>query len=74
MSWDKESSGRRFAETYRLPFPVGHDANGRIALLYRVEATPNSVFIDKAGVVVRQVEGAMQESSFEREIEKLLAN
>jgi peroxiredoxin len=73
MSWDKDSAGRRFAEEHRLPFPVGRDADGRIAGLYRVESTPHSFFIDKSGVVQHRVEGAMEESAIEREIEKLLA-
>lgn len=73
MSWDREAAGRRFVDTYRLPFPVGRDADGSIALLYKVESTPHTFFIDRAGVIRRRVEGAMAEAEFEREIEKLLA-
>lgn len=74
MSWDKEAAGRRFAQEQALPFPVGRDADGRIADLYRVESTPHSFFIDRRGVIRHRVEGAMQESVIQQEIEKLLAS
>ena len=72
MSWDKESAGRKFAEEYKLPFPVGRDGDAKIATLYKVESTPHSFFIDKSGVLRRRVEGAMNEVDLEREIERLL--
>jgi peroxiredoxin len=72
MSWDKEAAGRRFAEEYKLPFPVGRDGDGAIATLYKVEATPHSFFIDKTGILRRRVEGSMDEGDFQREIEKLV--
>jgi peroxiredoxin len=72
-SWDKDSPARKFVEEYRLTFPVGRDADARIASLYKVESTPHSFFIDKAGILKRRVEGAMDEADLEREIQKLLA-
>lgn len=74
MAWDKEAGGRKFVEDYKLPFTVGRDGDARIATLYKVEATPNSFFINRAGILQRRVEGAMDEADLEREIEKLLTS
>jgi len=76
VSWDKESSARKFAEEYRLPFPVGHDAKAVIGTPYEVESTPANFFIDKNGVLVERKIGAFEgdlEAAFSSRIEKLLA-
>ncbi len=74
--WDKDAPARKFAEDYRLPYPVGRDSGGAIGGAYGVDATPTSFFIDRNGVVVERVDGefpgdAMDE--FSHRIEKLLA-
>lgn len=78
VTWDKEAPAKRFVEEYRLPFPVGHDADGRIGDLYGVEAVPTSFFIAKDGKVVDRVEGASEdvkeiETGLEERIGWLLA-
>jgi cytochrome c biogenesis protein CcmG/thiol:disulfide interchange protein DsbE len=73
VNWDKEADAKRFVEQYRLPFPVGRDADGRIGSLYGMEATPTSVFIAKDGKLVERHEGGLEEADFEHRIEKLLA-
>ncbi len=73
-SWDSESGGRKFVEDYRLPYTVGRDGDAKISTLYKVDATPNTFFIDKAGILRRHVEGEMSEADFEREIEKILTS
>jgi peroxiredoxin len=74
MSWDKEAGGRKFVEEYKLPFTVGRDGDEKIKNLYKVEATPSTFFIDKAGILRRRVDGEMAEADIEREIEKLLTS
>lgn len=74
--WDKEGPARKFAEDFRLPFPVGRDSSGTIGKAYRVDATPASFFIDKKGILVERVDGAFEtdmDGEFSRRIEKLLA-
>lgn len=78
VAWDTEGGAKKFVEAYRLPFPVGRDAGGRIAGLYAVEATPTTFFIGKDGKVVSRVDGAPEEvaairAGLEQRIEKLLA-
>jgi len=72
--WDKEPDAKRFIEQYRLPFPVGRDANGGIAILFGVEATPTSLFIAKDGKLIERVEEGMEEAAFERRITSLLTS
>jgi len=72
--WDKEADAKQFIEQYRLPFPVGRDAGGRLGSLFGVEATPTSIFITKDGKLLERVEGGMEEAAFERRITALLTN
>ena len=59
-------------EVYKVTYPVGRDASGTIGKLYGIEATPTSVFIDKAGRLVERHEGALEEAEFRRRIDALL--
>jgi len=73
VNWNPESLSRKFVEDHHLTFPVGYDASGSITGLYRVEATPTSIFVAKNGKIVDRQEGALEEAYFEQQIEKLLA-
>lgn len=78
VSWDTESGAKKFVEEYRLPFPVGRDAGGKIAGLYAVDATPATFFIGRDGKVVSRVDGAPEDvaairAGLEHRIERLLA-
>lgn len=72
--WDKERPAKKFVEEYRLPFPVGRDADGKIGTLYGVEATPTSLFIAKDGKLVERHEGGLEEAYFEQRINSLLGS
>jgi thioredoxin-related protein len=72
VEWDKEELARTFVEVYKVPFPVGRDASGEIAKLYAVEATPTTMFIDKAGRLVDLEVGELREADFTKRIESLL--
>ncbi len=72
MQWDKEQLARTYVDVYKINYPVGRDANGEIGNLYGVEATPTSVFIDKAGKVVEQHEGELDEAELTKRIEAML--
>lgn len=74
VPWDTESGAKKFIEEYHLVFPVGRDANGKIAADYGVNATPNTFFIGKDGKVVGRVDGEMEETAFEQRINALLAS
>ena len=72
MSWDKDQLARIFLEVYKVTYPVGRDASGTIGKLYGVEATPTSVFIDKAGRLLERHEGGLDEAEFRQRIDALL--
>jgi peroxiredoxin len=79
VSWDKEGPAKKFVEQYRLPFPVGRDADGRIGALYGVESTPLSLFIGKDGKLVERLEGTPDdvrqiEAGLERRVTWLLGS
>ncbi|RPI10612.1 MAG: TlpA family protein disulfide reductase [Zetaproteobacteria bacterium] len=72
VPWDKEQLVRVFMDVHRVTYLVGRDASGTISNLYDVEATPTSLFIDKAGRLVEQHVGALSEAEFQRRVEALL--
>ncbi len=79
VSWDKEGPAKKFVEQYRLPFPVGRDADGSIGALYGVESTPLSLFIGKDGKLVERLVGAPDdvreiEAGLERRVNWLLGS
>jgi thioredoxin-related protein len=72
VQWDKEQLAKTFVEVYKLTFLVGRDASEEIGALYQVEATPTSLFIDKAGRLVEQHVGELEEAEFVKRIDALL--
>jgi peroxiredoxin len=73
VNWNPESMSRKFVEDYHLTFPVGYDSGGQISALYKVEATPTSIFVGKDGKIVDRQEGALDEDYFDKLIGKLIA-
>ncbi len=76
--WDKEAPAKKFVEEFRLTFPVGRDADGKIGIMYGVETTPATFYIGKDGKLVERVDGAPEDVGAIRDgiqfrIEKLLA-
>lgn len=72
VRWDQEQSARTFVKVNKLGYPVGRDASGAIAKLYGVQATPTSVFIDRAGRIVERYEGALDETGLTTRLEPLV--
>ena len=72
VPWDKEQLARTFMDIYKVTYPVGRDSSGVISKLYGVDATPTSLFVDKAGRLVEQIVGGMDEAEFSTRVEALL--
>lgn len=70
--WDKEQLARTFLEVYKIPYPVGRDVTGEIGELYKVEATPTSVFVGKDGRLVENHVGELEEGDFSQRIDEML--
>jgi len=69
--WDNDEPARAFTGEYKLSFPVGRDADGKIGDLYGIEAVPTTFLIGKDGRVVDRVEGSPEEvKEIENSLEK----
>jgi cytochrome c biogenesis protein CcmG, thiol:disulfide interchange protein DsbE len=60
-----------FIQKMGLTFPILLDYNGLASKIFRVNALPTSVFIDKNGIIRRIVVGAMPEALLRSEIPAL---
>ena len=49
-----------FAREYGLTFDIWHDPSGKIQRIYRTTGVPESVVIDREGVIVKKVIGATE--------------
>ena len=72
VSWDKDQLARLFVQVYKVPYPVGRDASGVVAGLYKVEATPTTLFIGKDGKLIDQVVGELEAPDLTRHLEAML--
>jgi hypothetical protein len=59
-------------DVYKVTYLVGRDATGTIGKLYDVDGTPTSLFIDKAGRLVEQHVGGLEEEEFVKRLEPLV--
>jgi len=71
VHWDKEQLVRTFMDLYKVTYPVGRDGTGTIGKLYDVDGTPTTLFIDKAGRLVEQHVGGLEEAEFVKRIDAL---
>ena len=60
---DTPQDGIAFLREYGVTFPSGPDTSGAIAISYGVTGVPETVFIDRRGVVRQKVIGALDASS-----------
>jgi thiol-disulfide isomerase/thioredoxin len=65
-----------FMEDYRLTFPVAMDRNGSVSRQYGVQALPTTYIIDRRGLIVSRLIGAIEWDTPEiiRALEGLLGN
>jgi peroxiredoxin len=59
---------RRFADEFRLPFPILLDVEGKVRRRYRLLGLPTTVFIDSMGMVAGVHTGPMTPSALDRGI------
>ncbi|MBI4328983.1 MAG: TlpA family protein disulfide reductase [Chloroflexi bacterium] len=56
---DTEADALRFIQAFGIPYLVGPDSTGKIVVDYGVGALPVTFFIDRAGVLHKRWEGAI---------------
>jgi cytochrome c biogenesis protein CcmG/thiol:disulfide interchange protein DsbE len=69
---DQQQEARQFLQKYHVTYPTGPDTTGAISVDFGVSNVPATVFIDRSGVVVRQVLGPVNASMLNAEIQQLL--
>jgi cytochrome c biogenesis protein CcmG/thiol:disulfide interchange protein DsbE len=70
---DKADAAQAFMKQYGVTYPVGpDDQNGSIAIAYGVVGAPETVFVDRSGMVAQKVGGALDDGTLERAIDALL--
>jgi hypothetical protein len=73
MPYDRPDFVLHYAGRNALPFPVALDPQGRVTqALGPVRGTPTLVLIDRAGRIVRRIEGESDLAALERLIEREL--
>jgi len=74
MSYDKPAYIQSYAATRRLPFPVAHDSDGRMAKSFgNVQMTPTSVLVNKHGEIVKRYVGEPDFVALGQLVDRLLA-
>jgi peroxiredoxin len=66
--------GRRYAQRYALPYPIGADVSADIFHLYKVFALPTQFLIDRDGMVRQVINGPLTQGAADALIVPLLAS
>lgn len=66
---DFKSDGLSFLQKYGVTYPNVIDASGSTAISYGVTATPETLFINRQGVVVSRVISELTEQTFENNLQ-----
>lgn len=69
---NQESDGLPFLRQRNVTYPCGVDAGGSAPTDYAVTGVPETVFINRAGVVVYKSTGPVDDGTLDREIQAIL--
>jgi cytochrome c biogenesis protein CcmG/thiol:disulfide interchange protein DsbE len=69
---DQQPAGTEFLRQYGVTFPAGPDLTGAIAVAYGIIGVPETVFIDRHGIVVSKISGALDDGTLDRAVRALL--
>ncbi len=72
--WDDAGGVLRHIERYGVPYPNLLDAEGRTAVAFGVTGVPEKFFLDRDGVVLRKVIGAVSKEQLRAILDELLAS
>jgi cytochrome c biogenesis protein CcmG, thiol:disulfide interchange protein DsbE len=65
---DTQRDGLGFLGEYAITYPNVVDTNGAVTINYGVTGTPETFFVDRRGVVVRKVIGAIRPSTLQESL------
>lgn len=69
---DSRANAMGFVQQYGLPYQIGGDPQGFTAISYGVTGVPETVFINRAGVVVSKYGGPLDSGALARSIKAIL--
>jgi cytochrome c biogenesis protein CcmG/thiol:disulfide interchange protein DsbE len=69
---DTQQNSLDFARQYDVAYPFGSDPNGDTAIAYGVTGPPETIFINRAGVVVSKYGGPLDSGSLDRSIQAII--
>ncbi len=69
---DTAQNALTFAQQQGVPYAIGADPNGETAIAYGVTGPPETIFINREGVVVSKYGGPMDSASLARSIQMIL--
>jgi len=69
---DTQSDGLNFLRQYGITYPNVTDTNGKVAINYGLTGVPETVFIDRRGIIVQKVIGELTEQTLQNNLDILL--
>ena len=69
---DTQQDAQQFLQKYGITYPVGPDSSGTISVDYGVSNVPETIFIDRSGIVVRTHLGPLDAATLEAGIQQVL--
>jgi cytochrome c biogenesis protein CcmG, thiol:disulfide interchange protein DsbE len=69
---ERKQDVRRFADEFRLPFPVLLDSKGKVRRRYGLAGVPMTVFVDTLGMVAEVYTGPMTPDLLDRGLRAIL--
>lgn len=69
---DSRQNAMGFAQQHGVPYAIGADSNGYTAISYGVTGVPETVFINREGIVVSKYGGPLDSGSLARSIQAIL--
>lgn len=73
IDWgDTHNDGLNFLQHYDITYPNVTDTNGNVAITYGLTGVPETVFIDRHGIVVNKVIGELTEQTLQENLNKIL--
>jgi cytochrome c biogenesis protein CcmG/thiol:disulfide interchange protein DsbE len=69
---DKPADGQAYLRQHAVAYPAGAPATDTVAIDYSVTGPPETVFVNRAGIVVDKITGPIDDGTLDREIQKIL--
>ncbi len=69
---DTQQNTIDFARQYNVSYSIGSDPNGDTAIAYGVTGVPETVFINRQGIVVSKYGGALDSGTLDRSVQAIM--